>query len=161
MDPDIEQLVRDHGPRIYAMCRRLDGDPDDAYQGVWEKVLRALGTFDPQRPTSFGAWIGTIARRHLIDRHRRRVVRGVGVEVGDLPAAGPSAVDLVDRAQQQARLEAALARLPVAQRFVVVQHHIHGVPLASLAEDEGVSIGTIKSRLHRGRARLAQLTRSP
>jgi DNA-directed RNA polymerase specialized sigma24 family protein len=44
----------------------------------------------------------------------------------------------------------------------VVQHHVHGVPLEQLATEEGVALGTIKSRLHRGRARLAeQLRRSP
>ena len=157
-DPEARTaLVRAHGPLVWALCRRLAADPDDAYQAIWERVLRALPRFDPGGAASIRSWIAVVARRHLTDRHRRRAVRGEVVSIEALPPVDPDAEERVSRRQRQARLEAALERLPAAQREVVVLHHIHGVALATLAEEEGVALGTIKSRLHRGRARLAQL----
>jgi RNA polymerase sigma-70 factor (ECF subfamily) len=158
--PAAEDLVREHGPTVFAMCRRLTDDPDDAYQTVWTKVLRALPRFDPGGNAPVGAWIATITRRTLVDRHRRRQVRGVVVPVDGLVADAPSADQSLDAERRAARLEVALQTLPFAQRHVVVQHHIHGVPLADLAREEDVAIGTIKSRLHRGRAALARRLRS-
>lgn len=150
-------LVDAHGPRVFAMCGRLAADPEDCYQEIWEKVLGALDRFDPGGPASIGTWIATIARRHLIDRHRRRRVRGEVVSIAGLPAVDPAADEALARHQRQARVEAAIQHLPDAHRRVVVLHHLHGIPLEELALDEGVPVGTLKSRLHRGRARLAEL----
>jgi len=159
-DPRAQRaLLEAHGPLVYGLCRRLTPDPDDAYQEIWAKVLEALPRFDLGGAASVRTWIGTIARRHLIDRHRRRVVRGEVVprhEVA-LPDPAPAADARVAERRRAVRLEAALARLPDLQRRVVVLHHLQGVELAVIARDEGASIGTIKSRLHRGRGRLAEL----
>jgi RNA polymerase sigma-70 factor (ECF subfamily) len=155
--PPPRALVSAHGPLVFAMCARLASDPEDCYQEIWEKVLGALDGFDPAGPASIATWIATIARRHLIDRHRRRQVRGQVVSIAGLPSLEPAADEAIARRQRQARVEAALQRLPDPHRRVVVLHHLHGVPLEQLAEEEGVAIGTIKSRLHRGRARLAEL----
>src|SRR5690606_22014330 len=71
---DRADLVAAHGPAVYALCRRLTPDPDDCYQEIWEKVFRALPRFDPGGAASVRTWILTIAHRHLVDRHRRRLV---------------------------------------------------------------------------------------
>ncbi|MFT4627581.1 MAG: RNA polymerase sigma-70 factor (ECF subfamily) [Myxococcota bacterium] len=150
-------LVRAHGPLVWALCRRLAREPDDAYQAIWEKVFRALPRFDPGGPASLRTWIAVVARRHLTDRHRRNAVRGEVVSIEALPPVEPVAEAHAALRQRQARLELALQRLPADQRSAVVLHHIHGVDLDTLAREAGVAVGTIKSRLHRGRARLAQL----
>jgi len=124
---------------------------------VWEKLFLALARFDPRGTASFRTWALTITRRHLIDRHRRRQTRGVVLPLDGLPAVDPAADEALAAHQRKARLEAALARLPDAQRRAVVSHHLLGLPLHTIALDEGTQTGTIKSRLHRGRARLAQL----
>ncbi len=155
--PQPPDVVAAHGPRVYAMCARLAADPEDCYQEIWEKVLGALDRFDPAGTASIATWIATIARRHLIDRHRRRQVRGVVVPLTGLASAEPAPEEALSRRQREIRVETALQALPDAHRRVVVLHHIHGVPLEQLAADEGVPLGTIKSRLHRGRARLADL----
>lgn len=153
-------LVERHGPRIWGLCRRLaPTEAADCYQRIWEKVFRALPSFDPGGRASLDSWIGTIARRSLIDHHRRRVVRGEVVELGELRASDPDPETATTTQRRQARLERALLRLPGPQRRAVVAHHLQGTPLATLAHEEDASIGTIKSRLHRGRARLAQLLR--
>lgn len=155
-----ERLVEAHGPVVYALCRRLCADPDDAYQDVWAKVFRALPRFDPSRSETLRSWVSTIARRHLIDLHRRARVRGTSTSADTLVDPSPSPAQLADRTELRDHLEAALTQLPHAQRVAVVGHDIHGTPLAELAGDQGVALGTIKSRLHRGRARLAALVRA-
>jgi len=152
---DPERIVAEHGPSVWALCRRLDPHPDDAYQDVWAHVLPRLDRFDPARG-GLRAWLMSVAHRRLVDRHRRRRVRRVEAlpEVAD-PAPPPD--ELASRAQRVRRLEVALQGLPPAQRRVVVAHHVHGRPLDRIAADEGVALGTVKSRLHRGRARLLRL----
>jgi RNA polymerase sigma-70 factor (ECF subfamily) len=143
---------------VWSLCTRLaPGEAEDAYQQIWEKVLRALPGFDPDGSASLDTWIGTIARRTLIDRHRRRRTRGEIVELDRLRSAGKGPESLVVARERVVLLERALQRLPGDQRRVVVLHHLQGVPLATLAHEEGVALGTIKSRLHRGRARLASI----
>ena len=150
-------LVRTYGPLVWSICRRMGREPEDAYQEIWEKVLKAVGRFDPSRPESLKSWIATIAHRHMVDRHRRRKTRGVVVELREIPAVDPRIDERLARRQQVSRLEAALARLPEGQRRVVVMHHLHGESLEAIAQVETVAVGTVKSRLHRGRARLAAL----
>lgn len=160
-DPVARQaIVHVHGPWVFALCRRLCPDPEDAYQEVWVKVFGALDRFDVEAADRLRPWIGTIARRHLIDRHRRAAVRGVPEPPDALPDPGPTPERLAHRSELREQLEAALAQLPFDQRAVIVLHDVHGVPLAQLAEEHEVALGTIKSRLHRGRAQLAALLRS-
>jgi len=138
----------------------MASDPDDAYQAVWEKVFVALGRFDPDGVASFATWLRTVTRRHLIDRHRRRTTRGEQVAIDGLSSAHDPERDTL-RAQERARLRGALDQLPTGHRDVVVGHHLEGRSLRELAAAEGVALGTIKSRLHRGRALLAQILRKP
>ena len=78
------------------------------------------------------------------------------VPLGDIPAHD-GVDERIDGQRRAERLEAALARLPVDMRTVIVMHHLNGVPLEDIAAAEGVAVGTVKSRLHRGRARLLEL----
>ncbi|MEM6931039.1 MAG: sigma-70 family RNA polymerase sigma factor [Myxococcota bacterium] len=155
---DRAQLVRDHGPGIYTICRRLTPDPDDAYQAVWARVFASLGRFDPEGAASLRTWLFTIAHRVLVDRHRRRAVRDrhAAAEPFEEIAVSPTVEHQLAERRRRARLDAALARLPDALRRVIVLHHLVGQPLAHIAEAEGVPVGTVKSRLHRGRAELAR-----
>ena len=152
MDPS--QLVERYGPMVWALCRRLDSVPEDAYQEIWEKALRA--SFDPEGPAKYSTWLTTIAHRHLVDRHRRRAVRDHVGETDELEDLAPSAADSLSQNETSVRLEAALAALPEQHRRVVVLFHLNEVPLDEIAQSEGVPVGTIKSRLHRARTALAE-----
>ena len=152
--PDPARVLAEHGGLVWALCRRLDPEPEDAWQESWEKLLRALPGFDPMGAASQKTWITTVVHRHLVDRHRRRHVRGDVAESEELLDPAPSAITRMVQAQKTMALEQALARLPEVWRRVVVLHHLHEVPLDLIAADEGVAIGTIKSRLHRARAAL-------
>ena len=152
-----QRLVSHHGPRVYALCRRLDVDPDDAYQACWEKIYTALDGFDSTQSTPFGAWVHTLTRRLLIDRHRRRQRRSVlNMRTTPPPSVPPAAEDVVLSRERSALLESSLQKLPALQRRVIILHHIEGLSLEDIAAHEQTAIGTIKSRLHRGRARLAR-----
>ena len=142
---------------MWTLCRRLSAEPEDDYQAIWIKVFAALDSVEPR--DGLGPWVATIARRHLIDRHRRSQTRGEVVELGDHAKTLTDPASSMDRGRRQRALEAALQRLSDPQRRVVVLHHIRGIPLDQLAQDEGLPIGTVKSRLHRGRAQLAELLR--
>lgn len=161
LDADaVHALLASHGPRLYGLCRALDPDPDDAYQEIWEKALRALPRFDPAGSAKPSTWLYPIAHHHLIDRQRRRKVRSVvgSLDAGPEPAAVGEAVDEgVARTRELARLQEALQALPDAQRRAVVFHYLDETPLPDLAEREGVPVGTLKSRLHLARARLLAL----
>lgn len=143
-------VIQQFGPLVWSICRRLAYDPEDSYQAIWEKALKALDRFDPDGPASFSTWIASIAHRHLVDEHRRRQVRGVLVPPDDLVAPH------VEEDSRLPRLEGAIQQLPEGLKRVVILHHLHGVPLDTIARDEDVPVGTIKSRLHRARGILAQ-----
>lgn len=150
--PDLDALLANHGEALRGLCARLDPDPEDAYGSICERLLTRLATFDPTKGT-LRAWAMTIAHRALVDRHRRRrrVVPLTGQERSNLR----STEQIVEIRAEVARVEAALERLPLEQRRVVVMHHLHGHPLSEIADGEGIAVGTVKSRLHRGRAQLA------
>lgn len=157
--PDV--VVREDGPAVWALCRRLAPDPEDAYQDVWSHVLPRLDRHDPARG-SRRTFVLTLAHRRLVDRHRRRVVRRTEPLDGELADSTGAPDTLVHLRRRRDRLERALAQLSEAQRRVIVGHHLSGLSLQDLAESEGVAVGTIKSRLHRARGRLATLLgRSP
>ncbi|MBT3222046.1 MAG: sigma-70 family RNA polymerase sigma factor, partial [Proteobacteria bacterium] len=148
-------------PAIWSLCRRLDSQPEDAYQEVWEKVHRTLDRYDSARG-ALGAWLFSIARNHLVDRHRRQTARGVVLPYFEVTDPSPLADDQMSHIQQSERLESALSMLAPPQRRAVTLHHIYGHRLIDIAKREGTTLGTIKSRLHRGRTRLVQLlTRQP
>lgn len=147
-------LVRRHGPSVLGLCRRLDPDPDDAFQEIWAKVFGALPRFDPAGPASLRTWIVRIAHHHLVDRHRRRQVRGEAVPLTQAPPLPTTAEERLSAHQRRVRLEAALQRLAPDARRVVVLHHLEGRSVAEIADTEGCAVGTVKSRLHRARARL-------
>jgi RNA polymerase sigma-70 factor (ECF subfamily) len=146
--PDPDATVARWSALVWALCRRLDPSPEDAYQEAWEKVLRALSGFDTAGPAQLSTWITRITHRHLVDRHRRRRTRGEPTD-DDVDAIGAPAAVTSD-------LEEALAALPEPHRRVVVLHHLYDLSIEEIAASEGVPEGTVKSRLHRARNRLVE-----
>lgn len=150
--PDPDATLARWGPLVWALCLRLDPHPEDAYQEVWEKILRGLPGFDPAGPAALSTWITRVTHHHLVDRHRARR-RRPDPDDDDVEALPAPAVAPTDD------LDAALASLPEAHRRVLVLHHLHDVPLETIAAAEGIAVGTVKSRLHRARNRLAEILR--
>lgn len=152
-------LLERYGPMVYGLCRATDPEPDDCYQEIWEKALRALPRFDPGGPARLSTWLYRLAHHHLVDRQRKQRVRAITEPLQGEPGIDAGLDRTVLRAQHTRHLQAALTHLPAPQRRAVVFHYIEELTVTEVAQREGVPIGTIKSRLHQGRARLLALLR--
>jgi RNA polymerase sigma-70 factor (ECF subfamily) len=143
-------------PRLRAFAISLTGKSDQADDLVQEAVIRGLSNLDQFEPgTSMQAWLFTILRNqfHTAYRKKRR-------EIED--PDGALAGTLVTLPEQHGRLDvadlqAALAKLPVYHREVLVLVGAEGLSYEDTARIVGVSVGTVKSRLHRARLSLAEL----
>ena len=139
--------------RLTAQVYAMVGDLEVAQDCVQEAFARAWShrrTLDrAQHPE---AWVRTTAYRLAVSRWRRTTLgrrptdRALGAATS---AAGPS--------ESHVAVVAALGRLPEDQRRALVLHHIADLPVAEVAREVGVAVGTVKARLSRGRATLALL----
>lgn len=161
-DPHARRAVVERlGPMVLGLCRRLADDPEDAFQGVWERVFRALPRFEPQGSARLSTWVMTITHRHLLDLGRRRRRRGIVLPLpSTLQADGDTEAALLQR-DDAARLDRALDQLPEELRRIVALHYLGELPLQVIAEQEALPVGTVKSRLHRARAKLASALGEP
>ncbi len=159
-------LVERYQRIVYAVALRLLRDRYLAEDITQETFLRAYTSLDDYRGGSFRAWLLRIAHNRALDVLRamqRRpatsldltgVDHAVRWSVEPVPA---SPVEHAARDELRRRLEAALAMLPDDQRVTVVLSDVEGFSYEEIAAITGVSLGTVKSRLSRGRARLRAL----
>jgi RNA polymerase sigma-70 factor (ECF subfamily) len=154
----LTQLVRRHQDRLWAVALRTISDPEeaaDALQDAWISIFRHAGSFRGESAVT--TWLHRVVVNACLDRIRRRNARPA-TELPDDQDDGRSIPDPTDRHDQRIvhlEIEAALAQLPLDQRIAVVLVDIEGWSVEDAATILGVPVGTIKSRCHRGRARLA------
>lgn len=158
----FSELVRRHQDRIYRFLVRLTRSLDDARDLTQETFLRAFQHLKGWRPEArFSTWLFRIARNQAFDLLRRhQTVEFVMLEEDATvldPAPGPD--DVLNTVQRLRQLDAALLRLPVEHREIVLLREIEGLSYEELAEVLGLNIGTVKSRI--ARARSALLGSSP
>jgi len=159
----FEELYREHAEMVYNLALRLSGDPDraaDLSQEVFLRVHRHLAKFRGR--SSLRTWIYRVTVNHCRSRLRRRQLA-----TRSLAAAGERAACLPDPrrgpeeravAGDQGRLvTAALRELPVSFREAVVLRDLEGLAYEEIAEVLGVRIGTVRSRIARGRRQLRAL----
>jgi RNA polymerase sigma-70 factor (ECF subfamily) len=152
-----ETFLRRYAGPLHALIRRsgVPGDADDLAHDLLSRLMLALPQFRLDGAATLSTWVFTIAQRFVIDVSRKRHLQLAPIEAGAQVAdERPGADTLLERAELQVRLEAALQTLPIDQRRVFVLAQVHQRPLAEIAEVEGVPVGTVKSRLHRARAAL-------
>ena len=162
----FDALLRPHLDRLYRLAYRLTGskpEAEDLFQDVLVKAFARLGDLvDIREP---GSWLCRVMYNHFIDQRRRFArARLVSVEETQLPGQSVESLpgDLdpvrdVERLDNIMRLDHALAALSDEHRLVVLLHDAEGYKLKEIHEITGDPIGTIKSRLHRARARLREL----
>jgi RNA polymerase sigma-70 factor, ECF subfamily len=155
----LDQLLRRHYDRIHAVCRRVAGstrEADDACQEALIKIVRSLPRFDGR--STFGTWAYRIATNASLDelrkRQRRPTLHAVGEE--DRPELVDAMADrFADSFPDRLLLDDALDRLPEDLRMAVVLRDVADFDYAEIAETLDVPVGTVKSRISRGRAALA------
>ncbi len=142
--------------RRYAisLCRRPDV-ADDLVQTTVERALAARGSFDPA--TRLQPWLFRILRNAWVDQVRRAATRGTELDVTEMPeAAVVDGARATEAALMLHQTEAALATLPAEQRDVIHLVCFEELSYAEAAAVLGIPIGTVMSRLARGRVALAE-----
>jgi RNA polymerase sigma-70 factor (ECF subfamily) len=160
----LDQLLRRHYDRIHGVCRRIAGttrDADDACQEALIKIVRSLPSFDGR--SSFGTWAYRIATNASLDEIRRRARRpGLHLVEDSVSGADPVDVDAaasVEQVGDRLLLDRAMAELPDELRAAVVLRDVADLDYAEIAEVLDVPVGTVKSRISRGRQHLARRLR--
>src|SRR5918994_5226575 len=156
--PSWEELVRDHSARVYRLAYRLTGnrpDAEDLTQDVFVRVFRSLHRF---QPGTFEGWLHRITTNLFLDGARRRQkIRFDGLAEGSaerLPSAWPNPSDQLADADLDHDVAAALSALSPEFRAAVVLCDIEGLSYEEISEVLDIKIGTVRSRIHRGRAQL-------
>jgi RNA polymerase sigma-70 factor (ECF subfamily) len=149
-------LVERHERRVYNLAYRMLGRPEDAADATQEVFLTCLRKLSGFRGTSaFTTWLHRVAVNQCYEMLRKRV-RERPEEEPPEPVPGP---DLAEAAATAVDVHRALQKVPEEFRAVLVLHDVQGVPYQEIAETLGAPLGTVKSRLHRGRVALARALR--
>ena len=158
----LDRLLRLHHPRILAVCRRLMGneaDAADASQEALISIVRGLPRFDGN--SAFGTWAYRVATNAALDELRRRGRRprphGSRSDGDDMvhDQVDHRAHDAVDSVGERMALETAFADLRDDFKVAVVLRDVADLDYAEIAEVLGIPPGTVRSRIARGRAALA------
>lgn len=160
-------LIARYQERIYNLCLRLSGDPQDAAdltQEAFVKALTSIQRFDQR--AAFYTWLYRIAVNVVLDHRRRRKTQGGLFRGGDTAAvveqvAAPRARhDPIEQAavsERRAAVSAALMRLDEVQRAIVVLRDIEQLDYTEIAAVLEIPLGTVKSRLFRARLALKEI----
>ena len=156
--PSWEEVVRTHSARVYRLAYRLTGnkhDAEDLTQEVFVRVFRSLSSYTPG---TFEGWLHRITTNLFLDGARRRQrirFEGLGDDVAQrIPSSVQSPAQAWDDSHLDGDIQAALQALPPDYRAAVVLCDIEGFSYEEIAATMGVKLGTVRSRIHRGRAQL-------
>jgi RNA polymerase sigma factor (sigma-70 family) len=143
--------------KLYGICMRLLGDREDAedvLQNIYVTVWRKAQSFDPDK-ASVITWLAAIARNKAIDRLRQRKPGGDPLEAAAALADDrSSALEILEQAQDRARLQDCLDGLDTVPREMIRAAFLDGASYPQLAERQGVPLPTMKSWIRRGLLRL-------
>lgn len=146
--------------KLFGIALRILGDEreaEDALQDVYVDLWKRADRYDPARASPI-SWLATMARNRAIDRLRAggKVVQGaVPQEAADHVAdASLPADEKVELDQRDARIHHCLQKLEERQRAAISRAFFSGATYVQLAEEDEVPLSTVKSRVHRGLARL-------
>jgi RNA polymerase sigma-70 factor (ECF subfamily) len=162
--PTWEELARSHGRFLYTVAYRLTGNREDAEDLVQEVLLRVRRGLETYQPGSMEGWLSRIATNAFLDDVRRRRRRPEDLLPDDPDWVLPPTMGADEALAAEVLsddVQAALRRLPEDFRAAVVLCDVVGLPYQEISEALGVPVGTVRSRIHRGRALLREaLTRT-
>ncbi len=160
----FEQLVNKYEARLYSVALRMCGNREDAQDCLQDAMLRIYRSLDRFKGQSaFSTWAYRITMNTCLDELRRRRSRAATsldalLETGWDPAAETvTPEDAAISAEQRRELEAAIADLPEDMRSAIILREMHDMTYEEISEALDTNIGTVKSRISRGRERLRQL----
>ena len=157
--PTCEEVVREHSARIYELAFRLSGnaqDAEDLTQETFVRVCRSLATFSPG---TLAGWLYRITvnlHLDLVRRRQRMRWEPLPEDAERLPGTARSPEQVYEDAQLDSQIATALNALSHDFRVAVVLRDLEGLSYAEIAAAQGVRLGTVRSRIHRGRVGLRQ-----
>lgn len=155
-----EEVARSHGRKIYNYAYRLCGNTHDANDLVQEVLLRVRGGLADYQPGSFEGWLWRITRNAFLDevrRRRRRPTVTLGSETELLGRyVAPSPDEVLSTVRFDEDIQKALLDLPFDFREAVVMCDVIGLSYEEIATAVGAPVGTVRSRIHRGRRLLRE-----
>jgi RNA polymerase sigma-70 factor (ECF subfamily) len=152
-----EDVAHRYGRKIYTFAYRLTGNPDDAADLVQDVLIRVRKGLDGYTPGSFEGWLWRITRNAFLDGVRKKKRRPtVPLPEGDYSSLGssPSPDDVLASVRLSDDVQGALLKLPFEFREAVVLCDVVGLTYEEIAETTEVPVGTVRSRIHRGRSLL-------
>jgi RNA polymerase sigma factor (sigma-70 family) len=156
--PSWDDVVEAHSGRVYRLAYRLTGnrhDAEDLTQEVFVRVFRSLSSYTPG---TFEGWLHRITTNLFLDQVRRKQrIRfdGLADDVADrLPGREPNPAQHYDDHHFDGDVQHALDSLAPDFRAAVVLCDIEGLSYEEIAATLGIKLGTVRSRIHRGRAQL-------
>ena len=165
----FDQLVIRHKDRVFNLCYRILGDYNEANDYAQETFIKAFKSLKGFRfESSFSTWLYRIAvnncKNRLRSLEKRYQGKTVSLENTNYPGKGNPAFEIRDdssspaneleRKEKSAFIQTAINSLPAEQKIVIILREIEGRSYEEIAETTGLALGTVKSRLARGRMEL-------
>ncbi len=157
--PSWEELVAEHADRVYRLAYRLSGNQHDAEDLTQETFIRVFRSLNSYKPGTFEGWLHRITTNLFLDMARRRAkIRMEALDTGyeRFEGDGPDPQQEFDAAGLTPDLQQALDALAPEFRAAVVLCDVEGFSYEEVAATMGVKLGTVRSRIHRGRAGLRE-----
>lgn len=155
--PTWEEVARDYGRFLYTVAYRLTGNDDDAQDLVQDVLLRVRRGLDTYRPGSMEGWLSRIATNAFLDDVRRRRRRPLELLPEEPERVIPPSVGADEALAAEVlpdEVQTAVRSLPPEYRVVVVLSDVVGLTYQEISDTLAIPVGTVRSRLHRGRAQL-------
>jgi len=155
--PSWDELVRQHADRVYRLAYRLSGNQHDAEDLTQETFIRVFRSVQNYQPGTFEGWLHRITTNLFLDMVRRRGrirMEALPEDYDRVPADDPNPEQIYHDSRLGAGLQAALDSLAPEFRAAVVLCDIEGLSYEEIGATLGVKLGTVRSRIHRGRQAL-------
>ena len=163
-EPAFEELIRLYEKKIYALCVRMCGNAEDAEETAQDAFLALWRGIDRFRQESaLSTWIYRLASYACIDLMRRRRKSEGGISLDDealfLDAADPAPQppQALEQREAQRLLQEGLMSLPAEYRSILLLREVEGLSYSEISETLELELGTVKSRISRGRTLLRNL----
>jgi len=157
--PSWDEVVRLHSARVYRLAYRLSGNPQDAEDLTQETFVRVFRSLANYQPGTFEGWLHRITTNLFLDLVRRRQrIRfdALPEDTERMPGSAPSPEQVYADSYLDPQVQAALDALPPDFRVAVVLCDIEGLTYEEIAATLGIKLGTVRSRIHRGRVQLRE-----
>jgi RNA polymerase sigma-70 factor, ECF subfamily len=154
---EFHRLIEQQIPRLRRYARVLTSNPDRADDLVQDTLSRALDKQHLWQPgTNLGAWLFTIMHNQNVNNVRRDIRKSAAIEIEQVATTLPATTD-PSAWRKMVELDRALTRLPLGQRQVILLVGLEGISYEDTAGILNIPVGTVRSRLSRGRDTLREL----